>query len=130
MDPNKAQPEQLLAWKVAGLAVLAGLAAGAQGQSVQPAEIDNAPPQPVPGQVLSDVQPLPAEDRESAGAVVLHDSRVRAQREAFQGAERRTGISSAIGHNVTRVLERARTWGDVREAGSGDAAEPAAPPAQ
>ena len=92
----------------------AGAVAGAHAQAVP----DNEPPQPVPGQVLSDAQPLPAEDRESAGAVVLDNSRVRAQqqRKALDAAAERNGLSSAIGRNVTRVMERARSWDDVREA--------------
>ena len=116
------------AWQIAAFALLAARAVGAQGPSAQPAEIENAPPQPVPGQVLSDVAPLPAEDRESSGAVVLHESRVRAQRAAFRAAGHRTGITSAIGHNVTRVLEQARGWGEVREAGAEAADDPPAQP--
>lgn len=92
---------------------LAGAMAGASAQSAR----DNEPPQPVPGQVLSDAQPLPAEDRESMGAVVLDDSRVRAQqRNDFKASAERTGIPSAIGRNVSRVMERSRSWSDVREA--------------
>lgn len=125
----KHEPGQRQAGPVARLALLAGLAVAAPGLSAQPAEIENAPPQPVPGRVLSDAQPLPAEDRESTGAVVLHDSRVRAQRESFRAADRRTGMISAIGHNVTRVLERARGWGEASEADAGAAGEPAEPPA-
>lgn len=98
----------------AALLLTAGLATGAFAQSVP----DNEPPQPVPGQVLSDARPLPAEDRESAGAVVLDDSRVRAQRHRndFDAAAQRTGISSAIGRNVTRLIDQARSWNEVREA--------------
>ncbi len=73
----------------------------------------------MPGQVLSDVAPLPAEDRESSGAVVLHDSRVRAQRAPSGRPTATPASASAIGHNVSRVLEQARSWGDVREAGAG-----------
>ena len=93
--------------------LFAGAMAGAFAQSVR----DNETPQPVPGQTMSDAQPLPAEDRESTGAVVLDQSRVRAQQRAgFKASADRTGIPSAIGHNVTRVMERARSWNDVREA--------------
>ena len=50
--------------------LLAGaMAAGAAAQAMRDNERD--PPPPVPGLVLSDAEPLPAEDRESAGAVVL-----------------------------------------------------------
>lgn len=101
-------------WAVFLLAgAIAAIAAGVSAQSVPESE----PHQPVPGRVLSDAQPLPAEDRESAGAVVLDNSRVRAQqRGAFDAAAERTGLPSAIGRNVSRVMERARTWNDVREA--------------
>lgn len=34
--------------------------------------------------VMSDVEPLPASERESLGAIILEDSPVLAQREAFQ----------------------------------------------
>lgn len=98
-------------WMTALLACV--MAAGAWAQAVP----ENEPPQPVPGLVLSDVQPLPAEDRESMGAVVLDDSRVRAQRAAaFQSSAERTGIPSVIGRHVTRLMETVRSWNDVREA--------------
>ena len=101
----------------AALLLAAGLASGAFAQAVP----DNEPPQAVPGQVMSDVQPLPAENRESMGAVVLDDSRVRAQqhRSSFDAAADRTGIPSAIGRSVSRVLERARGWNEIREADAG-----------
>lgn len=101
----------------AALLLSAGLVTGAFAQTVP----DNQPSHPVPGQVLSDAQPLPAEDRESAGAVVLDDSRVRAQRHrtAFDAAAERTGIPSAIGRSVSRLIEKARSWDDVREADAG-----------
>lgn len=130
MDGVHKIPDRAHAWQLAAFVLLAAAALVAQGQSAQPQEIENAPPQPVPGQVLSDIEPLPAEDRESTGAVVLHDSRVRAQRDAFEAAERRTGVTSAIRHNVARVLEEARSWGDLREAGAGPAEGPPAQPAQ
>lgn len=127
MHPRKKFMAPALVRGCAALALLAGLAGGAHAQA---ADEENAPPLPVPGQVLSDAEPLPAEHRDSSGAVVLHDSRVRAQRgNAFQAAGQRTGVTSAIGHNVTRVLERARTWDQVREAEAPDAS-PAEPQAQ
>jgi hypothetical protein len=108
----KVQPAR--SWAVL---VLAGAMAGASAQSAR----DNEPAQPVPGQVLSDAEPLPAEDRESMGAVVLDHSRVRAQQRAgFNASAERTGIPSAIGRNVSRVMERARSWSDVREADASD----------
>lgn len=112
-------------WRLAALALLPVLGTGALAQAV--ADEESAPPLPVPGQILSDAEPLPAEHRDSSGAVVLHDSRVRAQRSAFQAAGQRTGVTSAIGHNVTRLMERARSWSDVREAEAPDASPPGMP---
>ena len=91
----------------------------ATGAAAQGAPDDPNQPLPVPGQVLSDVEPLPAEARDSHGAVVLQDSLVRAQRNAnaFSKAGDRTGVPSVIGRKVSRVLERARGWGEVRDAG-------------
>jgi hypothetical protein len=68
----------------------------------------------VPGQVLSDVQPLPAEDRDSEGALVLPESRVRAQREPGAIADS-TSVPSAIGRRVSRVLERSPDWEEPPE---------------
>ncbi|CAA9428591.1 MAG: hypothetical protein AVDCRST_MAG51-2494 [uncultured Ramlibacter sp.] len=96
----------------------AGLAGAVAAQRVP---VDSDSPPPVPGQVLSDVQPLPAEDRESQGAVVLHQSRVRAQQgNAFSAAGERTGISS-IGRNVTRILSGQRTEADMADAREAEA---------
>jgi hypothetical protein len=93
------------------------LTAAGVAATAQTLPSDAEAPQEVPGLVLSDAQPLPAEDRESAGAVVLHESRVRAHRSAFSASSERTGIPSAIGRNVSRVLDRARNGPDaVREA--------------
>ena len=103
-------------WAVFLLAgALGALAAGVSAQSVP----DNDPSPAVPGLVMSDVQPLPAEDRQSMGAVVLDQSRVRAQqpvRNAFDASAQRTGIPSAIGRNVSRVVDQARSWNELREA--------------
>jgi hypothetical protein len=58
--------------------------------------------------VMNDTMPLPAEDRESLGAVVLENSMVRAQREAF--AAHRTSLSVAnVGRRVDRVQHKAQT---------------------
>jgi hypothetical protein len=113
-------PAVLRARHLAAL-VIAGAAAGAIAQS---APADSDAPRPVPGQVVSDVQPMPAEDRDSTGAVVLHDSRVRAQQgNAFTAAGERTGVSSAVSRRVSRLLEQTRSWNDMREA----QAQPAVP---
>jgi len=87
---------------------------------------DAEQPEAPPGQVLSDAQPLPAEYRESiGGALLLEQSPVRAQQQQFRAAGERTGIPSAVGRSVSRIVERARGWDEVREA---DAREvPSAP---
>jgi hypothetical protein len=77
---------------------------------------DAEQPDAPPGQVLSDAEPLPAEHRDSGGALLLEQSPVRAQQQQFREAAQRTGITSSIGRNVSRLLERSRGWDDVREA--------------
>jgi hypothetical protein len=115
---QRARPLAVLAL-VAGLA---GTAGGAMAQSL-PADAD-APPA-APGQVMSDAQPLPAEVRDSHGAIVLEQSKVRAQQQRtdFTAAGERTGVTSTIGRNVSRIVERARSWNDVREADAGAPAQ-------
>lgn len=66
-----------------------------------------------PGSVVSDVAPLPAEERASVGAVVLENSLVRAQRErAFQRSAARTGVAS-IGRGVLRATRAKQTQADL-----------------
>ena len=78
---------------------------------------DSEPPPPVPGEVLSDAQPLPAEHRDSQGAVVLDGSPVRAQ----QGQPRAQAVEpSRIGRNASLLVERTRSWNDVLEADAQD----------
>lgn len=73
-------------------------------------------PSPVPtsaSPVVSDVDPRPAEDRSSVGAVVLEHSMVRAQREhAFEQSARRTGVAS-IGSGVLRATMQKQTEADL-----------------
>lgn len=92
--------------------LLACAAATAGAQTTSPTD-PAAPPRAEPGRVLSDVQPLPAEDRESHGAVVLEGAPVRAQQAVPARAE-----PAPLGRNAARVVERARSWDDVREAES------------
>ncbi|TFZ01900.1 hypothetical protein [Ramlibacter humi] len=104
---------------LAVMALTAGLAGGAMAQPATPAvPADSDAPPSSPGQVMSDVQPLPAEVRDSHGAIVLDQSKVRAQRQRndFQAAGDRTGVTSTIGRNVSRIVERSRSWSDLREA--------------
>lgn len=101
-------------WAVLLLAAAAATTAGAQ--TTAPADPD-APARAQPGRVLSDVQPLPAEERESHGAVVLEQSPVRAQQVIPARADQRA-TPAPVGRNAARVVERMRNWDDVREAGS------------
>ena len=83
-----------------GAALLSAvLAASAWAQSAEDRE---GPPPSPPGTVLSDAEPLPAEERESQGAIVLRNSPVRAQR-ATPVDEAGAGVR-AIGRNVTQIL--------------------------
>lgn len=89
--------------RLVAAALGAALAIGVTAQT----RPDSDPPPTPPGQVMSDVAPLPAEERSSTGAIVLQDSLVRAQRNnAFHAAGQRTGVTS-VGRNATRVLTEA-----------------------
>ncbi len=108
---DSSQTRALPAMRHAAIAIVAGLALAAGAQVRAPNDSD-APPDP-PGKVVSDAHPLPAEDRDSHGAIVLQESKVRAQ---AQAAGERTGLTGVVGGRVSRLVERARTWDDVREA--------------
>ena len=83
-----------------GAALLGALLAA--GTLAQNAEDSDAPIHSPPGTVLSDAEPLPPEDRDSNGAILLKHSPVRAQR---QTAVDETGASvRAIGRGITQVL--------------------------
>lgn len=79
------------------------------------------PTAPVEPPVLSDVGPRPAEDRSSAGAIVLEDSLVRAQREnAFQRSSERTGVSS-VARGAVRATMKAQTQAELAQAREAEA---------
>jgi hypothetical protein len=88
---------------VVAIALVGGSAfAQSANPSVTSPSVITTPP------VMNDTMPLPAEDRESLGAVVLENSMVRAQREAF--AAHRTSLSVAnVGRRVDRVQHKAQT---------------------
>lgn len=89
-----------------GLAA-AGLAAGAAlAQPVTPVQTDVGPP--------------PAEERDSVGAVVLGNSMVRAQREAFGGRYTPTRVSD-VGRGVMRRERAARTKQELQQQRDEDA---------
>ena len=66
--------------------------------------------------VVTDAGPRPAEDRGSAGAIVLENSMVRAQQEnAFERSSLRTGVGS-IGRGVLRATAKAQVEADLAQA--------------
>lgn len=70
--------------------------------------------------VMTDVAPPPAEDRSSAGAIVLENSLVRAQREnAFQRSASQTGVAT-VGRGVLRATLKAQAEADLAQARTGD----------
>lgn len=70
----------------------------------------------------TDVGPPPAEDRSSAGAVVLEKSLVPAQRKAIAESSARTGVGS-VGTAVLRSTVRAQTQADLASARQAEAAD-------
>ena len=90
------------------------LAAGAGAQS---ARSESDAPLQDPTQVLSDVRPLPAEDRDSAGAL-MDASRMGAHRDAGSAQSPANAVKPVEGRDVSRIVDRSRSWDDVREAGS------------
>ncbi|MBK0391379.1 hypothetical protein [Ramlibacter algicola] len=94
------------------LALAAAAAAWAFGAVGQTQPESDAPPS-VPGQVLSDAEPLPAEHRDSQGAVVIDGAPVRAQ----QNQPKSQPVDpSRIGRNASSLVERTRSWDDVLDA--------------
>jgi hypothetical protein len=101
----------------AAAAVAALGAGGVLAQTTPPT------PQAGPSPVVTDVGPAPAEDRSSAGAVVLENSLVRAQRQnAFERSASRTGVAS-VGSGVMRATMRAATQSELAEARLSEALE-------
>lgn len=73
--------------------------------------------------VVSDVGPPPAEDRSSAGAIVLEDSLVKAQRERdFQRSSARTGVAS-VGRGAVRATRKWQVEAELAQAREAEAAE-------
>jgi hypothetical protein len=73
--------------------------------------------------VVTDVGPLPAEERSSTGAIVLENSLVRAQREnAFQRSGSQTGVTS-VGRGVLRATMKAQAQADLARAREAEAAK-------
>ena len=65
--------------------------------------------------VVTDTAPAPAEDRDSAGAIVLQKSLVRAQRaNAFQRAAASNGVAS-VGQRAVRRTMDAQPQGELAQ---------------
>lgn len=75
----------------------------ASGVLAQSEEYREGPVPSPPGTVLSDAEPLPAEDRDSPGAIVLPGSPVRARRADAPPDDTGSGVR-AIGRNITQIL--------------------------
>jgi hypothetical protein len=104
-----------------GAAVAAALGLCGAFAQTRPAPTDSgngvAPP------VVSDIGPAPAQERESMGAIVLHDSMVRAQREnVFERAASRTGVAS-VGRGVLRATMKAQREADLAQSREDEAVE-------
>jgi hypothetical protein len=64
--------------------------------------------------VMNDTTPLPAEERDSLGAIVLENSMVRAQRQAF--AARHTSVRVAnVGRGLARTQRKAQTKEELQQ---------------
>lgn len=69
-----------------------------------------------PPVIITDAAPLPAEERNSTGAIVLENSLVRAQREnAFQRSASRNGVAT-VGRGVLRATREAQREADLAQA--------------
>lgn len=66
--------------------------------------------------VMSDMAPLPAEERSSTGAILLENSLVRAQRDRdFDASASRTGVGS-LGRGIMRATLHEQTKADLAQA--------------
>lgn len=107
-----------IAMHAAALAAVLGGGA-ALAQAVEPAA--STPGRA--GTVVTDVGPAPAEERNSAGAIVLENSLVRAQRdEGFTRASARTGVAS-VGRGVLRATKKAQKDAETARARQDEAAD-------
>ena len=97
----------LLAAAVVAMAgTVAGPAAWAQATMPTPA-------------VMTDTAPLPAQERQSLGAIVMEDSMVIAQRQAFPGAAQRTSFAIAERQRMNR--DQLRRDAELAEARAAEA---------
>jgi hypothetical protein len=100
--------------KTAAVVLAAGVGAGA-------ALAETTAPTPP---VMTDVAPLPAEDRNSIGAVVLEDSMVIAQRDHYQRTGAQIGLARLgpqLRAQFESMLAESRNRARTSEMGSGPA---------
>jgi hypothetical protein len=94
---------------------------GAGGVLAQPTPSGPTSPSGPSTPTVTDVAPLPAEERSSAGAIVLENSLVRAQREnAFQRSAAQTGVTS-VGRGVLRATMKAQAQAELAQAREAEA---------
>jgi hypothetical protein len=111
-------------YPIALQAALLAAVLGTGGALAQTVPGEAAPATPgKPGLVVTDVGPAPAEERNSAGAIVLENSPVRAQRESgFARASAHTGVAS-IGRGVLRATMKAQKQAETAQAREDDAVD-------
>lgn len=90
------------------VALALAAAGGAFAQSPTTPSVIADPP------VMNDVAPLPAENRDSLGAIVLENSMVRAQRQAF-GARRTSMRVADVARGATRATRSAQTREELQQ---------------
>lgn len=73
--------------------------------------------------VMSDAAPLPAEERDSTGAIVLDNSPVRAQRDRDFDASERRAENSSLGRGILRATLREQAKSDRAKAREAEAIE-------
>lgn len=78
-------------------------------------------PEPV---TMTDTAPLPAQDRQSTGAVILMNEPVLAQREAMMAAQERSAVDTrSMGAGPARLLREVFTKEQLEQQRALDAAE-------
>lgn len=91
---------------------------------------DSSAPTAAPGQVLSDAQPLPAEDRDSTGAIVIHNSRVPAQQGHPLAAGDLRNNPASIGRDPTRAMGGAPASAELQPISTQEPLKPQTTPQQ
>lgn len=86
----------------AGVLAAALVTAGALVAQAGAADVAQAKPEPI---TMTDTAPLPAQDRDSVGAVILMEDPVLAQREAMAQAQARSEVDTrTMGAGPAQVL--------------------------